>query len=101
DSIPWTVVVGLGEQFVTAERCAQTRAPFEKSEGRSRILPCDRFAALVRLIIPQGGIAGSNPAPATNLNPAAARQGFYYAQRNTLPGLRPAKHRRAVLHRVE
>src|ERR1051326_8222097 len=95
---PWSLVKKRLENF---RRCAQAGNPFEETKGWSRILRCDWFATLVSPIIPQGGIPGSNPGPATNFNPAASRQGLYYVQRNTLPGLCSAKRRRAVLHRVE
>src|SRR5438093_599522 len=49
-------------------RCAPTRNSSKESERREGVFLLNRSATLVRLIIPLGGIAGSNPAPATILD---------------------------------
>jgi hypothetical protein len=56
-----------------AFRSAKIGKPFETTKRRPRIVPPYRTSALVRLIIPlRGGIAGSNPAPATNFSDRGA-----------------------------
>ena len=52
----------------------------KRQKRRSRLQVSNRTAKLVRLIIPQCGIPGSNPGPATNLTPRACGSFFMSRQ---------------------
>ena len=67
----------LGVPMRVVNRSAETRKSPETAEGRRRILclhrSCGRQIPFRKLIIPRSGIVGSNPTPATTLNPKPAR----------------------------
>ena len=65
DSKSRSLDVDLDECQNVIIRCTQVGEPFKEAERRQGLLRVDRVDE-VRLIIPQSGTAGSNPAPATN-----------------------------------
>ena len=67
---------GLDQPTPLPNRGQAAGEPSETPEGRRGILQDHGLVESRRLIIPQGGIAGSNPAPATNFTaPAASAAG--------------------------
>ena len=60
------VVAGLAESANAAFSRPAIGKPAQKTEGRNGFLKTDRIDAIVRRIIPQGGIVSSNLTLATN-----------------------------------
>ncbi len=62
------MVFGLDERTFGVVRGTQAGKPTQATKGWGRIQAFNRIAPArrIRLIIPPGGIAGSNPTPATN-----------------------------------
>ena len=72
DPFAWTVESDLEERTHGFERSTKVGELPQTAKGRRRFLSTDwvnEIAPHVRFIIPQGGIVGSNPAPATNFRP--------------------------------
>src|SRR3974390_3094540 len=96
------MVSGLEQRTHEPIGCASAGDSTQATEGWSRFPMYDRIASHDggSLIIPHCGIAGSNPAPATNFEFRRA-QTVSYGRWDTLSGVCPAKSRREILYRFE
>src|SRR5438034_101223 len=93
DSLSRPVAAHLDERAFIPFQSAQAGKPVEKTKGRPRLLQPHWAATSIGLIIPQGGIPGSNPGPATNFRPVAQSAGLFSASLSEYRPLRGYKLR--------
>jgi hypothetical protein len=73
DQIARAVDAGVDESVVNSDGGTEIGKFAETTKGRGGFLPNDGVVAQFKLIIPRGGILGSNLSPATNLETPRSR----------------------------